>query len=157
MAKSILQQASKCQQVLCVMSFFEGQRVETGALKITLSTAGRLILPPLCLIEWQKVKKKTFTHRAADKLLQRQGSCEKIKWVILSGSFEFCLVKCSCMEYWFRQNMMWQWPCALRFGCSNIDECHSPSAALLICISVLASISSSGSYRGNFNTQMHIS
>lgn len=47
MAKSILQQASKCQKVLCVMSFFEGQRVETDALKITLSTAGRLIFTPI--------------------------------------------------------------------------------------------------------------
>jgi len=35
---------------------------------------------------------------------------------------------------------------------SNIDECHSPPAAPLICISVLAPIYDTGSRRRNFNT-----
>lgn len=90
----------------------------------------------------------------------------------LQGLFDSILLKSLCREYWFKENMLWQWPACFSFPVclplthlstlfcvcqtsfrknwipSNIDESHCTPADLLIYISVFALISSSGSSEG---------
>lgn len=114
--KSILQQASKYQQVLHMTSLSEGQSGD-WCIKNKPMHSRWPYFTPLYLIEWQNV------YKGLSLIEQLTGSCrekevakKKMKLLICLVSYyvlKFKLVKCLCIKYRFRQNRMWQWPCVL--------------------------------------------